>query len=360
MKYRIPQSPSRGSGPLSNKRAFEMQFHWIFILIAGALILAFFFSIANKQREISQERLELTLATDIEDIFTGAIVSRGTAQKLPSPPQGITFQCSEGCDCNFKIERASKSFGTKSMFANELLTGRDITVWALELKMPYRVTNFLYLTNPNIKYYFVHDDSTQSKNLLDQITKNIPPLISYENATINEVGTIEEEGYQHTKLIFLNTGPTDLHNSFRKESASAIKINTQPEPMVYFYEKDNTRFEPTGGPLSFSGLPTIYAAIFSNDRTMYECGLKTAFKKFAYTSQLYKERAEELEKQAQQTGKEWCVYAAITTILNSQHQNAKTLQTKLEPNILRQLNGLSEDASSKNRNLVQQSCPEVF
>jgi hypothetical protein len=91
-----------------NKKGFELQFHWIFVLIAGALILSFFFMVANKQKNLSQDRLQLTLATEIENIFTGAIISRGTAQKMPTPPQGITFECTEGCECKYGIGRATK------------------------------------------------------------------------------------------------------------------------------------------------------------------------------------------------------------------------------------------------------------
>ena len=38
-----------------NRKGFELQFNWIFVLIAGALILAFFFTIAQKQRNLSQQ-----------------------------------------------------------------------------------------------------------------------------------------------------------------------------------------------------------------------------------------------------------------------------------------------------------------
>src|SRR3990172_10512018 len=159
---------------MGRKAQFEMQFHWIFVLVAGALILAFFFTVAHRQRAISTERLQLTLATDIENIFTGAIVSRGTAQSLPVPPQGIAFDCTEGCDCAFRIGNAQRSFGDKSLFAQDILEERKIKVWAQELKMPYRATNFLYLTNPNIKYYFVYNEGDTTQ--LQQLSKHIPLL----------------------------------------------------------------------------------------------------------------------------------------------------------------------------------------
>ncbi len=346
-----------------NKKAFELQFHWIFVLIAGALILAFFFSVAQKQRELSQEKLQLTLATEIENIFTGAIVSKGTAQKLPVPPQGIAFECSEGCACQFRIERAPRQFGDKAMFAPAFLKDQDITVWALELKLPYRVTNLLYLTNPNIKYYLVHDiDSSISQALLQQLTKGIPPLIEYEIKEIAEITSLKAQEYQHTKFVFLDTNPPTLDDSFKKTSASAIKIDQNG---ITFYEKDGTKLRNIKY-LSYVGLPSLYAAIFAEDHVMYECGLRTAFRKLSYVSELYAERAEELQDKALAEEKAWCAYGSPNNpttaigMLTQQHNSAKELANRLDQTQILQLNQLKEQLDSANRNFLRQSCPELF
>ena len=355
----------------NGKKGFELQFHWIFILIAGGLILAFFFSVATKQKSISQEKLELTLATDIENILAGAIASRGTAQELPVPPQGMAFECTEGCECRFRIERAAKNFGDKPIFAPAFLKDKDLTVWALEMKMPYRVTNFLYITNPNIKYYFVYNE--ESKQFLEQITKGIPPLIQYEKITQQQMTSVKEEGYQHTKFILLNTEPTTLHDSFKKTGTSAIKIDDKG---ITFYEKDGTKFKKVKY-LSYAGMPTLYAAIFAEDYTMYECGLKTAFRKLGYLGQLYGERTKELEIQANNP---LCTYgtseckgnseeicrttplpgATVIELLCQQHHCGKALANKLDQAYLANLNTIKELLDSANRNYLQQSCPELF
>jgi hypothetical protein len=374
-KAHVEHSPT---GTFFHKKGFELQFHWIFILIAGALILAFFFTVANRQRAISQEKLQLTLATDIENIFTGAIVSRGTAQKLPVPPQGIAFECTEGCACQFRIEKAPRDFGDKSLFAPELLEERDINVWALEFKTPYRITNFLYLTNPNIKYYFVHED--KGKTLLQQLTKGIPmlrteaglaPFMDYQNITVQELTSLKAEDYQHHKFIFLHTEPPTLDDTFRKQSFSGIKIDDRG---VSFYDKEGTKFSKPRKILSYVGIPSLYAAIFSQDSIMYECGLRTAFRKLSHVSQLYAERAAELQQKSADAGRDWCNYGAISTqktcdnqdnsgvvqALCQQHALAKTLSVNLDQSKIAQLNPIMHQLETQNRNFIQQSCPELF
>ncbi len=356
--------PFGGSRPLY-KKGFELQFHWIFVLVAGALILAFFFTAANKQREISQQRLQLTLATEMENIFTGAIMSRGTAQRLPIPPQGIEFSCTEGCACEFRIENAARQFGDKAMFAPEFLDDKDIVVWALELKLPYRVTNFLYLTNPNIKYYFVHKSDSVSQLLLQQITKNMPPFIEYENITIGNLPNLESEDYQHTKFVFLDIDPVNIDSSF--DEFSAIKAD---QSGIAFYEQSGTGFTRTKY-LSYIGLPSIYAAVFAQDDIMYECGLRNAFRKLSYISSLYAERAKVLQQSAFEAERTWCDYGAtdektcgdpstMTGMLCQQQEIATELQKKLDQSAIIRLNALKEQLDSQNRNFVQQSCPEIF
>jgi len=357
--------------PISGKKAFELQFHWIFVLIAGALILAFFFSVAQKQRQYSQEKLQLTLATDIENIFTGAIASRGTAQTLPVPPQGIAFECSEGCSCEFRIEKAPRQFGDKAMFAPEILKDQEIVVWSLELKMPYRVINFLYLTNPNIKYYFVHQEEGFSQSLLKQLTKNMPSLLQYENITVTELTSLKAEDYQHTKFVFLNVEPSvSLDESLEKKSFSGIKVDQNG---IAFYEKDDNKFSRIKY-LSYVGLPSIYAAMFAQDHVMYECGLRTAFRKLAYVSLLYAERAAELQQKSFEAGRD-CDYGASLSstdvckdttpstavgMLCEQHKYGQALANKIDDKFVARLSPLKEQLDSANRNFLAQSCPEMF
>jgi hypothetical protein len=294
------------------------------------------------------------------------------APKLPVPPQGIAFECTEGCECKFKIANAGQDFGDKSMFSPALLEGQDIIVWSLELKLPYRVTNFLYLTNPNIKYYFVYNE--QSKALLEQLTKSIPPLIEYEKIKLEQMSGVKYEDYQDTRFVLLGEdipSQIELDYSFKKESASAVKITPIA---VHFYTKDGQELVQ-GGFLSYAGLPSLYAAIFSEDETMYKCGLKTAFRKLSYVSKLYAERAAELENETLNAGKTWCTYGLIEQcdnaqcespassmigLLCQQHACAKELANQLNPDYITKISITKEHLDSANRNFLQQSCPEIF
>ena len=75
------------------KRGIEIQFNWVFILIAGGVILAFFFTIVTKQQTLSTERLAVQLSRDLDTVFSAAIAAKGVAQVLSIPRGGVVFDC---------------------------------------------------------------------------------------------------------------------------------------------------------------------------------------------------------------------------------------------------------------------------
>jgi len=60
---------------IKKKGVIEVQFNWIFILIIGAIILFFFFSIVKTQKTVSEKKISTTVRRDIRAILTGAGVS---------------------------------------------------------------------------------------------------------------------------------------------------------------------------------------------------------------------------------------------------------------------------------------------
>lgn len=346
-----------------SKKGVEQQFHWIFVMVAGALILVFFISVANKQSALSQERLQLTLASDVENIFTGAIVSRGAAQRLPIPPQGMQFECTAGCDCRFMIGKAARPFGDKPLFAPSELKDQDVVVWALELKLPYRVTNLLYLTNSNVKYYLVDPRQGPLQSLHAQFVKGIPPLIEYENITLDDIPSLQSGDYPFTKFIFFDQSPSfappSLDDSFRREEFSAVKLDSQG---INFYRKSGTSFAQDGY-VPWTGLASAFAAVFAHDRTMYECSMQTVFRKLSYLSHIYSERAKVLSENAVETGRLLCAYEgddAVLGLLQRQNEVAEKVRQRVRLNELRELTDLASRLEAKNRELVQQSCAGVF
>ena len=85
------------------KGAIEVSFNWLFVLIAGAIILLFFISLVNTQREKSETNIALTIKTELKSILIGASLSESRQLAIDLPKVDLRFICEfDECD-NFDI-----------------------------------------------------------------------------------------------------------------------------------------------------------------------------------------------------------------------------------------------------------------
>src|SRR3989338_6564442 len=136
------------------KGVIEVQFNWVFIIIIGAVILAFFVSMSMKQKGASEEKLSITIAEHMKTILTSAEVTERSVNLITVPNKDITYECGTG----FSVSSMA-SFNPKIIFAPSPLKSQSqkLITWSLDWNVPFRVTNFLYLTSPDILYILVHD-----------------------------------------------------------------------------------------------------------------------------------------------------------------------------------------------------------
>ncbi|MEM2915895.1 MAG: hypothetical protein QXT19_00850 [Candidatus Woesearchaeota archaeon] len=358
-----------------SKQGIELQFNWIFILIAGAIILAFFFSVVQKQRALNEERLSLTLSAQMDAVFAGAIESKGTTQaNLAVPRSGITFSCTSFCTCKYYIGKATTDFGDKLLFAPASIKGQNAIASAVEWKFPFRIANFLVLTSPAIKYFIIYDSSNQpSVQLFRHVNKILPREISQQTfSSVSAAYEVAPEGYDHTRFVFLGTTEPDLgrlNPQFMEEDVSGVWID-QDFSKVIFYEKTSE------GTLDFSRYPsllagdaTALAAVFAADHDMYNCVMRNAFDKLSIVAAVQAARAKALKTAMEVEDRVGCssAYAAITrelddialkaTILKKSFPEGKTPD---EAEALRSLISVQSRLQQQNKDLLISSCPELY
>jgi len=322
-------------------RGVAFQFNWIFVLIAGALILTFFFGVAQRQRALSEQQLSLTLAADLESIFTSAVVSRGTAQDLPVP-DGLVFECSEGCDCRFRVGSASRSFGDLVVFAPSAVD-RAI-VWAVEWAAPFHVTNFL-LVAPRKKHYLIAGQDAFSKQVQSRILDGLPAQLDVE--VVSSVPDV----YDAARFVFVNTLPDPP--VYRGE-LEAVRVNRGSVSFFVKYSRDS--FWTPIDTVPYGSDEQVFAALFS-DALTYRCGIKQAYRKATYVGRVLEERARTLQDIASARNSS-CYYDAAIAALSDHGSQAGDLARMLGPADAFSASSMRVD--QVNRNVVQRSCPGLF
>ncbi|PIN68547.1 hypothetical protein COV93_09025, partial [Candidatus Woesearchaeota archaeon CG11_big_fil_rev_8_21_14_0_20_43_8] len=77
---------------MKKRGVVDLQFNWIFVLIAGAVILAIFFAVANSLKQSSDDKIDLEVSTDLKSILIGAKVSTDSSNVIPIPSSDITIE----------------------------------------------------------------------------------------------------------------------------------------------------------------------------------------------------------------------------------------------------------------------------
>jgi hypothetical protein len=324
----------------SKKGVIGIQFNWVFILIAGVLILLFFGSLVFKGKEVSDLTIAETVLTNMQTIMTGAEVSVRTINPIKIPDKEIKVDCD-----SLSVGKISKPITKNTIvFSPESIKGRTLLAWALDWNTPYHVANFLYLTTPNIKYIFVNSNNDYAKELYDLL----PNEINKQIIEPDYIEDVKDTGNYLRFVFFNNPKPDDitLSSSVEKLSntkVSAININ---QDFIEFYKKTGSGFELVEK-VGYLNNPMILGAMFSGNLEDYKCNLEKAFNKLNIVSQVYEKRTNSLRKLYAGTG---CISYYDTSPFSIDYSKASIADIKLA----------IKSIETSNMYLQSSSCPTIY
>jgi len=328
------------------KKAMTIQFNWVFVLIAGALILSFFGSIIMKQRDLSERSISQDTVLKLEKKLGVSLTEIGKTEEMEFQNKELIISCNE--------LRSGKATTTLAdpVFSPERVKGAKLITLTRALSMPFHVTNFLYITSSSVRYILVHD--IDSKELAEKIKKDIGDKANVELTT--SLAGLQDLGHYHTKIVFVNTNP---HNADFKGTVRAVRISDEDSKLEFFKGKS---MEPDGESLYIND-ETIIAAVFAQDKEAYECGLRKAVKKLKMMSQLYILRTLALGSSNEVDDECKDFYPAAGSYLNRMNEDISISISEIKdmkdinvPN----LQGNINDLETQNNLLIMNSCPEIY
>ena len=284
------------------KGVIEIQFNWIFILVAGSLILLFFFGIIRWAYTSSAESSSTTISNYIDSLLTGTAVTEKTVNKVTIPFKKLEFTCT-----GIRVDNSQnqKNIRNKIIFAPSRLEKNQMITWSLSWDVPFRITNFLFVSSPLIRYIFIGDEEDE---IFKYLKKSFPEEF---NAEFNPT-TIEDLNNFKVRVIYVNPSSFDISppylQDFRKmtaEDVTALEITGSSFEEVLdlsFFNKyphdattDNHKWNPTSGGTSHAFCKaSLIAAIFSENVDDYNCNMEKAFKRAENIANIYKQRSSEL------------------------------------------------------------------
>ncbi len=273
------------------------QFNWVFILIIGAIILTFFIGVAMWYKGQQELKMAGKIVIELDSIFATANENPNTAKIYDGfPDVDILFTCDPstcneiGCASDFSGGSSSRDTSTEAIFAMDRMSTFDMISWALSWELPYKVTNFLYLTNARTRYIFIRDES--SFDFVDELntflTDNndfiMKEIIDYDGNDIY----LDDNNDDYVRIISFVTeqdGENIDYNIFIEgldEDWDVIYVSGDMDSGVIMFAD--------GRQLPYVGLPMLIGGLFSRDGDTFECNVNKALSKANLIGEVYKER----------------------------------------------------------------------
>jgi len=354
---------------VAKKGMIEVQINWLFILIAGAVILLVAFSFVTKLRASSKIQIADSLVKDIEAIATGAQIAKGGAQTIPIPKVNIQFGCSKECTCGFRVGPAEKSFKEKLFFAPDNLEDIEIIFLSLAWKVPFRIDNFLFATNKFVKYYVVHDkNDAQAQRMVDVFKKKLPKGMKIDYIAQSDVSKLDSTAFDEVKFMYLYTpdltvGQLDAALSkFAKVDYNVVHVGFNND--VTFFDKKNKKKAGLRNPVSagYLGDTALFGALFADDSNMYVCNMQKALIRMGNIAKVYSQRAGLLADAADAGGRigHCAGYADSVLLLDSLSSEAFTAAGTADPGAVGSLVSSVAMLEQQNNQKLLESCPLLY
>ena len=286
----------------------QVTFNWLYVLLAGGVILLFFAGIVVNQKENAEKSLSVKIIEDLDSIFTGAYVSDKTQGELPTAglrDYTFTFECSEGVTEYGILDRGVvRQENLIPIFSPREIKTEKMYWWSIPYKFPFPIINLLIITSENTKYYLLGDlsfaqafiDDVKKFNLEhlseDQYPVQVNPTKNYQVRIIDLDGKLNQDSLVPVGLHYMDNDKVSM-------------VSFSIEGVATYYEMVDNSFGDKTWSLIDSPVKVIslggefdsakYAAIFSATPMDYKCGMQKVFKRMKYVAEIYLERFKEIK-----------------------------------------------------------------
>lgn len=347
------------------KAVIEIQFNWIFVLIVGALIVAFFVFVVQKQRTVAKSSLEADIRTKLQAIISIAEQSDSTVYQLTVPETNMKFDCEGFSIGNLDVIPLRGNFAPSPLKSSR----NKLYIASEDFSMPYKTTNLVYITTPDVRYVFYDSDDADNadskeyakKLFFDPKNPSMPSNITKE---FSKCDNLKDKNNYKVRFIFVKESPEDSCGAnIKKGEVTAISIEPALGGIsgygkIKFYERKEDGFVEKGSSY-YLGTSSIIAAIFSDSKETYECGLNDALERLKVINEIYLGKAKYLQETMQNTD---CgnYYSNIEGIDKLVAMNTTLQIESLDENKVRAIYLNSVDIQNFNKLLSMKSCPLIY
>lgn len=289
----------------------QMQFNWVFVIIAGVVILGFFVTFIVRYIDIQTMKENAQISSDLYNILY--TLQKSSFRTELNVSLGVITDLNFSCDKLMVGNFAPASLKNEYVFSPKTMKTDILNVWMQSWKYPFKIANLFYISSKEKKYFILFDES--SAGFVNNLSL---PAFNIQKTT-----TIPNIKDENTKVISFTSKNADV-KIIPNENGNVI-INGKTYPLF--------------------GLPLVYGAMFSDN---YPCLLDKLLNKFLTIIEIYKTKADYLSLL-----KTDCDYSQLKFTLITLRDNIKN---KKYDDIKKYVNILDE----QNKNLLSINCQPLY
>lgn len=286
-----------------NKKGQGEQFNWIFIIVSGTIILAFFsvFTMKYIQLQELKQNIEIgrNFGQSMNILQNSPIVGRERGLSIDSTDSegdgafkiGVRADMDYSCDdietsIMFNKEpRSIQHLENEILFAPTKLKMNALDMWVLPWQYPFFISNVLFLSDPRADYYFIYDADNQK--FVEDLY--IPSNLRVKKLSVSKVNV---DGGEVGRFVFFTTSKdsatkriSELSKKYTTADFKYIKladVNGESGDVTFL---SNSRKDE--GKTKFIGKPMLWGSIFSSEFDTYNCSYNKALKKVNSIGEVY-------------------------------------------------------------------------
>ncbi|MAG91433.1 hypothetical protein CMO83_02055 [Candidatus Woesearchaeota archaeon] len=332
-----------------NKKSFEIQFNWVFVLVVGAAILLFFTAVLVKQKDVSETTTKNTILKSIEAIIEGSSVSTDTTNIVNMPNSNIEVSCGR-----VSLGKASKQYQNLILFAPSSVKGSKLITQTRGFNIPYKSANLLFMTSQQARYIL-----TGNSDFAKEINKSLPKDLGKEfHESIPT--TTNQNNYKVKFILFdnLNVNSIDISHFDKMPDldVTAIKINGDDEKgTIEFFQKDDGLWVSKGNS-AYIGEAALLGAIYSDTKELFECNMQNAYNRLELVTDVLKDRTIKLRDDT--TIRQECIQIYNNALAQINRIEAAT--SSFDTTSVNNIASASKDLSLQNKEAQKFSCPLIY
>ncbi|MBW3020383.1 hypothetical protein KY334_03725 [Candidatus Woesearchaeota archaeon] len=339
-----------------NKKAMStMALNWVFVAIAGSLILLFAVKIINTQGKISDLEITSKILEDLGSTLVGKSTNEGSFSIIKIPSDKILdFQCNNvcnervGCESYVKTVTSEKQIPTeiRPIFAPERVKfSRELYSFVESWRVPFNVVNFVYLSFPGENLIF--PDNPDCDGNCRRILARIPDKVKDAEIVIQS-STPNGPEFSNSKFKKVIEFLSNCDESTYQGRKICVNSNN-----ITFYDSEGNK----EGSFNYLTDEEILAAIFTQDSQTYECNMRKSEYKYSQSVSTYSKKAGILKKEYNSVNNCNVGYNAMINYLSDYTLDDVDFFKKLNDIKKR---GLHINFENQNYFVISNGCPPLY